>query len=541
MLNPKSLLKVLPIVLLSFGPIVGMGGVERSQPTPSQPKAIAPPRTLEEFERDRQAELKKIPGLVQKLKTGTEAEKRSAVSALVDIGQDALPDLIPLFKDPNPGTQAIVAEIVDQIELSTKLREALNPSPTPPGRFKLLQMYGEKPAFSVDEAIRIIERTAQATSKEYRAARASSVILVPMSPEEYQPERSLELIGDSAAPKLIPLLQSDNIAVRSRFAGILVQIQPQSPEAIASLSRLLQSPDANVRKHAAEVLGKIGKAAKPQLAELLKNPNPKVRAAAAAAIVHLPGTPKSLLPELIPLLQDPNLSVRIYAVLALSNMGEFGKPAIPTLTALLKDKSEPVRLISSQILRQLQPEKTSGKSAEDPFPLTMPMPTMMSLPPVKATDNQQQPPVKISVPDAVQALLDAENYDDEYQAIQQLQAIGQPAVSALIPLSKNEYQTIRQLAARAIGSIGTVALPELLPLLNSNDQADRRLAVLALRDMQQAALLPQFVALLNDPNEEIRSISRRAIGNLPFDTDRSDLVSALIPLLNPDISQISRA
>jgi HEAT repeat protein len=526
MLSPKSLLKILPVVLLSFGPIVGMVGVARSQLT-LPPIKSALPRTLQELERDRQAKLKKVPGLIQRLKTGTEAEKRSAVSALVYLGQDALPDLIPLFKDPNPETQAIVAEVVDQIELSTKVTEVLNPSPTLPGRFKLLQMYGEKPAFSVDAAIRIIERTAQATSKEYRAARASSVILVPMSPEEYQPERSLELIGDSAAPKLIPLLQSDNIAVRSRFAGILVKISPQSSEAIAALSQLLQSPDANVRKHAAEVLGEIGKAAKPQLAALLKSPNPKVRAAAADAIAQLSGTPKSLLPELIPLLQDPNPSVRIYAVLALKKMGEFGKPAIPTLTALLKDESEPVRLISSKILQALQPEKPSGEF--DSSPSSYPSISASLSPYPSIADNQQQPPVKISVPDAVQALLDVEDYGDEYQAIRQLQAIGQPAVPALIPLSKNEYQTIRRRAAQAIGSIGSAALPDLLPLLNGNDQADRKLAVLALRDMRDAALLPQFVALLNDPNEAIRAVSRSAINNLSL--YGSDLVSALIPLL----------
>ncbi len=528
MLNPQLLLKILPVVLLVAVQVLGTGGIARSQPALGQSTQSAPRKTLGEAARDRQAKFKEIPGWVQRLKTGTEAEKRSAVSALVDLGEDALPDLIPLFKDPNPQTQAIVAEIIDQIELSTTVTKAIVRSPFPDTPLTpLLKVNDGKPDFSVDEAIRIIQRTAQTTGQASKAARPTALLPPPpISQEESKAKRSLFLIGDLAVPKLIPFLQADDIAVRSQFARILAQISPQSPAAIASLSQLLQSPDANVRKHAAEVLGRVGKAAKPQLALLLKHPNPKVRAAAADAIAHLPGTPKSLLPELIPLLQDPNPSVRVYAVLALRNMEEFGKPAIPTLTALLKDESEPVRLVSAKILQQLQPEKASGDD----------LPYITPLPPVVAPDDQQQPPVKISVPDAVQALLDAEDYGDEYQAIRQLRAIGQPAVPALIPLFKNEYQTIRQRAARAIGSIGTVALPDLLPLLNGNDQADRKLAVSALSGMQQASLLPQFVALLNDPNEEIRSISRGAIANLPLYS--SDLVLALIPLLKHPNSEL---
>jgi HEAT repeat protein len=525
-MNPKLLLKAFSAVLLSFVPVVGMGGVVRSQPAPNALPAF---KTPQEEQRYWQAKFKEVPSLIQRLKTGTEAEKRSTVSALVYLGEDVLPDLIP-----------IVAEIVDQIELSTTIAEALDPLPSPVFA-TLPQIYYEKPAFSVDEAVRIIQRAARTTAQASKAARLTGVVpalLVPtsISQEEYKAEQTLVLSGNSAVPKLMPLLQADDITVRSRFAKILAQIRPQSPEAIAALGQLLQSPDANVRKHAAEVLGEIGKAAKPQLAALLKNPNPKVRAAAADAIAHLPGTPKSLIPELIPLLQDPNPSVRIYAVLALRKMREFGKPAIPTLTALLKDESKPVRLISSKILQALQPERSSSEFSEGSSPSLYPSIAASPSPYPSIDDNQQQPPVKISVPDAVQALLDAEEYGDEYQAIQQLRAIGQPAVPALIPLSKNEYQTIRRRAAQAIGDIGSAALPDLLPLLDSSDQADRKLALSALSNMRDAALLPQFVALLNDPNEAIRSTSRIAIGSLPlYDLD---LVPALIPLLKHPNSEL---
>jgi HEAT repeat protein len=536
-MNPKLLLKAFSVVLLSFVPVVGMGGVVRSQPAP---KALPAFKTPQEEQRYWQAKVKEIPVLIQSLKTGAETERRSAISGLVYLGQAALPSLIPLFKDPNPETQAIVAEIVDQIELSTTIAEALDPLPSPVFT-TLPQIYYEKPTFSVDEAIRIIQRAARTTAQASKAARLTGVVpafLVPasISREEYKAEQTLVLSGNSAVPKLMPLLQTDDITVRSRFARILTQIRPQSPEAIATIGQLLQSPDANVRKQAAKILGEIGKAAKPQLAMLLKNSNPKVRAAAADAIAHLPGTPKSLIPELIPLLQDSNPSVRIYAVLALKKMGEFGKPAIPTLTALLKDESKPVRLISSKVLQALQPKRPSGEFSEGFSPSLYPSIAASPSSYPSIDDNQQQPPVKISVPDAVQALLDAEEYGDEYQAIQQLRAIGQPAVPALIPLFKNDYQTTRQLAARAIGDIGSAALPDLLPLLDSSDQADRKLALSTLSNMQDAALLPQFVALLNDPNEAIRSTGRIAINNLPLYSP--DLVPSLIPLLKHSNSEL---
>jgi hypothetical protein len=72
-MNPKLLLKAFSAVLLSFVPVVGMGGVVRSQPAPNALPAF---KTPQEEQRYWQAKFKEVPSLIQRLKTGTEAEKR---------------------------------------------------------------------------------------------------------------------------------------------------------------------------------------------------------------------------------------------------------------------------------------------------------------------------------------------------------------------------------------------------------------------------------------------------------------------------------
>jgi HEAT repeat protein len=88
MLNPKSLLKVLSVVLLSFGQVVGMVGVARSTIMAQQQDAAIP----------------SIDDLIQVLKTGSEGERLEAGEILGQIGQTnpaVIPALLPLLKDPD--------------------------------------------------------------------------------------------------------------------------------------------------------------------------------------------------------------------------------------------------------------------------------------------------------------------------------------------------------------------------------------------------------------------------------------------------------
>jgi hypothetical protein len=79
MLNPKSLLKVLPAVLLSVGQMVGISEVGRSQNTPP----LAPPPS--------QAEQIEINRLIPQLRSDNPDVRRCAAAALGSMGKSAIP------------------------------------------------------------------------------------------------------------------------------------------------------------------------------------------------------------------------------------------------------------------------------------------------------------------------------------------------------------------------------------------------------------------------------------------------------------------
>jgi HEAT repeat protein len=109
-------------------------------------------------------------------------------------------------------------------------------------------------------------------------------------------------------------------------------------EEVARYVKDLKSKDANVRKTAAEEIGKIAQvkasAAKPALQPLLdalKDSSTSVREAAALAVGRL-DEPTDAVPPLTKLLKDDkDMAVRVAAARGLGQMGAAAQEALPTL------------------------------------------------------------------------------------------------------------------------------------------------------------------------------------------------------------------
>jgi HEAT repeat protein len=107
MLNPKSLLKVLPAVLLSFVQVVGMSELARSQSLPPQQVSQS-----EEIDR-----------LIQQLKSPDPKVRSDAARALGKMGESAkaaIPNLIPLLQDPEPNVRSRAALALGRMGESAK-------------------------------------------------------------------------------------------------------------------------------------------------------------------------------------------------------------------------------------------------------------------------------------------------------------------------------------------------------------------------------------------------------------------------------------
>lgn len=129
------------------------------------------------------------------------------------------------------------------------------------------------------------------------------------------------------------------------------QSPPSSPHvAVQLLIALLADQEAQVRRTAAESLGKIGHAgAEEPLIVALLDSDPFVREAAARALGRLSSSGMEVGQALLPLLHDGNRSVRQAAAQSLGEISDSAGLA-PALIDLLKDSRPAVRRSAAHAL-----------------------------------------------------------------------------------------------------------------------------------------------------------------------------------------------
>lgn len=139
--------------------------------------------------------------------------------------------------------------------------------------------------------------------------------------------------------------------------------------------------------------------------------------------------------------------------------------------------------------------------------------------------------------------------DDRTEVSEKLAAIGQPAISHILPLLTDSNPRLRSSAAYILGQMGTVAqstVAQLVPLLKDSDRDVRRITAEALGSMGNAAklALPEILTLLKDPDSDRRITGLYALGQINFILKTSDrefqsVLPHLIPLLQDDDPVVS--
>lgn len=165
--------------------------------------------------------------------------------------------------------------------------------------------------------------------------------------------RALGKIGpeaERAIPALMKMIKDQVMIVRMGAAAGLGGIGPKAREAIPLLADAFESPheDHNVKREAAEALGKMGPEAIPVLVKALQNNQYFVRRMSARALGEIGGADG--VPALIKALQDDDRNVRVITVQALGKIGPDAREAIPALTRALQDKYYPVRWSATRAL-----------------------------------------------------------------------------------------------------------------------------------------------------------------------------------------------
>ena len=125
-----------------------------------------------------------------------------------------------------------------------------------------------------------------------------------------------------------PIAQTKTIPEDDRFARIM--LRPTYSEPIVPEFR--QPTEQEV---AAMALGRIGRAAVPELIRVLDNPNPEARQQAALVLARIGPDAEEAVPELTRMLDDEDEEVRKAAARALGQIGPAAAIAVPALKRLL--------------------------------------------------------------------------------------------------------------------------------------------------------------------------------------------------------------
>jgi HEAT repeat protein len=245
-----------------------------------------------------------IQTLINKLKNPNSDIRLSAAEALSKIGPAAIPALIKTFKDENDNVRKYAAEALGKIGPAAvpALVEALK------DQDKYVRKYAAYALRRIDSvaktAVPVLIQALSDSDAEVRQqatwalgtfgseAKAAVPALIEALKDEKGIVRdyaawALGMIGPEAksvVPALIEALKDENKDVRDSAVQALREIGPEASSAVQGLVRTLKDETVFVRSLSAEALGEIGpkaKSAVPALIEALKDKDVRKQAAEA--------------------------------------------------------------------------------------------------------------------------------------------------------------------------------------------------------------------------------------------------------------------
>ncbi|HUW61996.1 MAG TPA: HEAT repeat domain-containing protein [Candidatus Bathyarchaeia archaeon] len=170
----------------------------------------------------------------------------------------------------------------------------------------------------------------------------------------------------AAAPKLAELINDPDPEVRVAAAQALLRADPQSPLKFDALLLLLRSRQDYHRRHAAELLGKMGTEAEralPELRATMNDHDQHVRVRAAAAVWKISHESGDVIPVLVQLLEmeDASDGAQIGALNVLGDIGPGAQAAIPVVKAICDHGRPWVRPYAKSALRRIEGNSGGGE------------------------------------------------------------------------------------------------------------------------------------------------------------------------------------
>jgi HEAT repeat protein len=286
------------------------------------------------------------PKLIEALKDDNEDVRLSALEALARIGpgaKEAVGAVVAVFQAGDIPQKAFPR--VNPFQNPLPLREGA-PRRFPPG-------IGSR-RMAIEALIRIGADAPPAVSALVSMLRSKDRV------ERRIAASALAVVGRSAVPELLKILQGDALEPRLLVIETLGAIGGANKEVVTALAQALADRDGEVSQQAALALGLLGPAAVEAVPELRKtlmgNRDGDVRAAAAHALGDVGAAACPAIPDLLRSLKDSDELVRQWSAYALGEIGPQAKDGVSELTNLLRDNDAHVRRSAARALARIRGE-----------------------------------------------------------------------------------------------------------------------------------------------------------------------------------------
>ncbi len=266
-----------------------------------------------------------VEGLIKALKNETRIVRWSAAEALGETGKPAVEPLKKALMDEDVRNEA--KEALEKMGDSV-----IEPMTNMESQNNLIR----KPNIERFEANKDVEGLIKAL--KYKDADV-----------RWEAAMALGKIGDERAvePLIQALREDKDVPVRALASGALGMIRDK--RAVEPLIQALINEDMDVRKLAAEALGKIGKPAVESLLQLLKDEDKLVQGLAAGGLIEVRDI--NALELLIQALKDEDSFVR---GIAATTLIMIGKPAVEPLIQALINEDKFVRENAAKALGEIR-------------------------------------------------------------------------------------------------------------------------------------------------------------------------------------------
>jgi HEAT repeat protein len=322
-------------------------------------------------------------------------------------------------------------------------------------------------------------------------------------------------------------------------------------EAQKLMKKLAKSHDPEERQSAAERLGSMGATdAVPALALALKDKEPAVRAAAAAALWELKEAARDAMPELKEALNDSDGAVLINAAGALRGLDVVTTDLLPAYKRALNDPDCGVAVLAGLAAQEFLPPQDMlrvAKNCQKAEDIEVQMragdllraatksggkdliPSLLeNLRRAHGADKadfaralgDQKPPTAELAAALIPLIPDAEpeNRKAAIQSLKYMGASAKDAVPAIIErLTADKDPEVRKYAAEALGELAPyarAAIPVLIQVLQKDASAEVRAAACeGLQEQHEAAkaAIPALHAALLDKDAFVRGAAQRAL------------------------------